>query len=56
MSESRPETNIDKPEYQELAARIELYRDEGYSWADAQAIALADMKRHSGWQPGRNVA
>ncbi len=42
--------NMDKPEYQELAAQIELYRDEGFSWADAQRIALADMARR-GWTP-----
>lgn len=45
--------NMDKPEYQELVARILLYREEGYSWADAQNIALADMKRRYNWSPTR---
>lgn len=48
---AQPVINMDKPEYQELAARIELYRDEGFNWEDSQRIALADMGRRYGWRP-----
>ena len=50
MNTDRPEINMDKPEYQELAALIEYYHDRGWGWDDSQRIALADMAL-KGWVP-----
>ena len=43
--------DMDKPAYQELAARILAAHRSGHTWQGAQWLALGDMRRQYGWSP-----
>jgi hypothetical protein len=43
--------NMDHSIYKELAARIEVFHDKGFSWEAAQRAALNAMILRYGWRP-----